>query len=50
MKKVHSVQAMSVDTYVTHGKIDFSAQKDPDGSQVSFNVSNLGISAIVVIE
>lgn len=50
MRKVHTVEAMSVDTYVTHGKIEFSSQKDADGSQVSFNVSNLGISTIVVIE
>lgn len=50
MKKVRSVQAMSVDTYVTHGNIEFSSQKNANGSEVSFNVQNLGISTIVVIE
>jgi hypothetical protein len=50
MKRVRSVEAMTVDTYATHGKIDFTSVKGSNGSQVLFRVPNLGISTIVVIE
>jgi hypothetical protein len=49
-KHVRSVQALTVDTYATRGKVEFTSQKDPNGSLISFDVPNLGISTIVVIE
>jgi hypothetical protein len=50
MKRVRSVQALTVDEYATHGKIDFVSEKDPNGSLVSIQVPHLGISTIVVVE
>jgi len=50
LQEVRAVQALTADESATTGKIEFVATKGKNGSDVSFQLPDLGISTMVVIE